>query len=95
MTAPLLPDGSNFPCKGYHKDAQGTQPIDTWAAGSTQTMTFDGSATHGGGSCQASFSEDGGASFKVVKSFVGGCPLAPEPFVVPKETKSGPVIFAW
>jgi hypothetical protein len=95
MTAPLMPSGANFPCKLYHKDSKGTQPLVDWPAGSTQTMTFQGSATHGGGSCQASISEDGGASFKVVKSFVGGCPLKAASFVVPKETKSGPVIFAW
>ncbi|KAG0130673.1 hypothetical protein HOY82DRAFT_486448 [Tuber indicum] len=95
MKAPLDKSGSNFPCKGYHKDAQGTQPLVDWPAGSTQTMSFDGSATHGGGSCQVSFSEDGGNTWKVGKSFVGGCPLKDISFTVPKETKNGPVFVAW
>jgi len=52
---------------------------------------------HGGGSCQASISEDGGKTFRVVKSYVGGCPEVGKvfEFVVPKETKSGVVLFAW
>ncbi|CAZ82168.1 unnamed protein product [Tuber melanosporum] len=95
MKAPLDKSGSNFPCKGYHKDAKGTQPLVDWPAGSTQTMSFDGSATHGGGSCQVSFSEDGGNTWKVGKSFVGGCPLKDISFTVPKETKNGPVFVAW
>lgn len=95
MTSPLDPTGSNFPCKGYHKDKQGTQSLVDWAAGSTQTMTFGGSATHGGGSCQASLSEDGGATWKVMKSYIGGCPLKPASFTVPNEAKAGPAIFAW
>ena len=95
MKSPLDPSGNNFPCKGYHKDKQGTQSLVDWAAGSTQTMTFEGSATHGGGSCQASLSEDGGATWKVMKSFLGGCPLKDASFTVPKEAKSGHAIFAW
>ncbi|KAG0635965.1 hypothetical protein HOY80DRAFT_1017681 [Tuber brumale] len=95
MKAPLDTSGSNFPCKGYHKDAKGTQPLVEWPAGSTQVMSFDGSATHGGGSCQVSFSEDGGNTWKVGKSFVGGCPLKDISFTVPKETKNGPVFVAW
>jgi len=95
MKAPLDPSGNNFPCKGYHKDKQGTQSLVEWAAGSSQTMQFDGSATHGGGSCQASLSEDGGATWKVMKSFVGGCPTKDASFTVPKEAKAGAAIFGW
>ena len=57
-----------------------------------------GGATHEGGSCQASISEDKGATFKVVKSYIGKCPVRSGgsfDFNVPKETKSGDVIFAW
>ncbi|CUS13585.1 unnamed protein product [Tuber aestivum] len=95
MTAPLDKSGSNFPCKGYHKDAQGTQPLVDWPAGSTQVMSFEGQATHGGGSCQASLSEDEGVTWKVMKSYVGGCPLKDASFTVPKEAKSGAAIFSW
>ena len=38
-------------------------------------LTLAGSATHEGGSCQISISYDNGASFKVIQSLIGGCPL--------------------
>jgi len=50
-----------------------------------------------GGSCQASLSEDNGKSFRVMKSYIGGCPVPNKAFTftVPKETMSGPAVFAW
>jgi len=50
-----------------------------------------------GGSCQASLSEDGGKSFRVMKSYIGGCPVPDKAFTfaVPKEATSGPAVFAW
>lgn len=97
--SPLAPDGSNFPCKGYHKlfDAPGGASVETWAAGSTQTWSTLGSATHNGGSCQLSISEDVGVTFKVIKTYIGNCPVAGKQysFTVPKDAKSGKVLFAW
>jgi hypothetical protein len=65
-------------------------------------------AAHSGGSCQASISFDGGKTFKVLQSFEGGCPrgvvkgsnIATDPnqkfpFMIPKDTQSGPALFAW
>lgn len=96
---PLTKDGSNFPCKGFHLDPGPTiAAVEEWAAGSEQSFTMSsGTAVHGGGSCQASISEDNGATFKVVKSYLGGCPIANASFKfnVPKETKTGRVLFAW
>jgi hypothetical protein len=94
MTSPLLADGSNFPCKGYQNvDAQ---PVVTYAAGSTYNMTLAGSATHGGGSCQLSLSYDGGATFRVIKSMIGGCPLVSQyGFTIPSFAPSGPALLAW
>jgi len=42
MTSPLFADGSNFPCKGYHKVIQsGTYPtVDTLTAGSSYTVSY-------------------------------------------------------
>ncbi|KAF2834616.1 lytic polysaccharide monooxygenase, partial [Patellaria atrata CBS 101060] len=95
MTSPLRADGSNFPCKGYHLDS----PLRTTAryqAGSTYTAQFLGGATHDGGSCQLSLSYDGGKTFKVIKSVVGGCPLAGSyPFTVPSYAPAGIALFAW
>ena len=64
----------------------------------TVVVRLAGAAIHEGGSCQASISEDKGATFKVVKSYIGQCPVqggGSFDFNVPKETKSGEVIFAW
>ena len=90
---------AGFPCKGYHSllGTPAGKSVETWAAGSTQNFTLGGTAAHGGGSCQASISEDGGKTFRVVKSYVGGCPAIGQAFefVVPKEAKSGDALFAW
>ncbi|TQS35779.1 hypothetical protein Golomagni_03790 [Golovinomyces magnicellulatus] len=79
MTSPLKTDGSDFPCKGYHKDMQDKTgagaPVATWSAGSEYSFTVVGGATHNGGSCQAALS-----NFK---------------FAVPADAKSGNAIFAW
>lgn len=87
-------------CKGYHKlTGADLTPVATWAAGSPQQFTLAGNAVHGGGSCQASLSEDGGATFYAVKTWIGDCPPAAGggvfDFTVPKETKAGAALFAW
>ncbi|KAL1709289.1 hypothetical protein EV121DRAFT_267296 [Schizophyllum commune] len=99
MTSPLDSTGANFPCKGYLSDSTGKESVATWAAGSSQSVTLQGSAIHEGGSCQLSISEDGGSTFKVVKSFIGNCPSSTGPvtmdFTVPSDVASGDVVFAW
>ncbi|KAF8475771.1 hypothetical protein BDZ91DRAFT_649095 [Kalaharituber pfeilii] len=96
-SAPI--SAAKYPCKGYHKaDSAALKPVATWQAGSTQKFTLSAGAVHGGGSCQASISEDGGQTFKVLKSYIGDCPTSSGgtfDFNVPKETKSGLVLFAW
>ncbi|RPB20478.1 hypothetical protein L211DRAFT_792112, partial [Terfezia boudieri ATCC MYA-4762] len=88
-------------CKGYQKlSGPDLTPVAKWEAGSQQKFTLGGSAVHGGGSCQASISEDGGATFKAIKTYIGDCPhvdggAGTFDFTVPKETKSGPVLFSW
>jgi len=95
---PLNADGSNFACKGYQWNTPWT-PVATYEAGGTYNMSVIGGATHGGGSCQLSFSCDGGVNFKVVKSIIGGCPLQSQyAFTVPTELgKLGRTtcLFAW
>ena len=82
MIKPLI-GAKDFPCKGYHKGFPTMpyqEPVATWAAGTKQSFTVMGNgdpadipATHGGGSCQVSFSHDGGNTFRVIKSWIGGC----------------------
>ena len=75
---PLAADGSDYPCKqrqGVY-DTQGANNI--MPLGSTQSLSFTGSAVHGGGSCQVSITYDKNPTknsvFKVIHSIVGGCP---------------------
>jgi len=77
--SPLDASGSDFPCKqrtGVY-DAEGAS--NTWPLGSTQSLSFTGSATHGGGSCQVSISYDeaptASSTWKVIHSIEGGCPI--------------------
>lgn len=95
MTSPLAADGSNFPCKGYQNDRPFV-PVVTYSAGSTYNMTVAGSAVHGGGSCQLSLSYDNGATFRVIKSMIGGCPLTSTyDFTIPSYAPNGDALLAW
>lgn len=98
-SSPMM-SSAQYPCKGVLAKAQPGElkPVATWAAGSKQSFTVSGGAAHNGGSCQAAISEDNGKSFKVVKSYIGGCPVSGGKkfdFTLPKETKNGDVLFAW
>lgn len=98
MTTPLHADGSEFPCKGYHSllDTQQGTPVVTWEPGQTYNFSLAGTAAHGGGSCQASLSFDGGSTWRVVHSYIGDCPLSPTwQFTLPDAMPTGSVLFAW
>lgn len=73
--SPLAGDGSNFPCKG---PPSGSAQVNEWPAGSTQSLSFTGTAVHGGGSCQISVTTDKAptkdSKWKVIHSIEGGCP---------------------
>lgn len=96
MTNPLIPSGSNYPCKGYHTTGQDKVQA-TFAAGGAYTMSVMGTATHLGGSCQLSLSYDNGKTFRVIKSIIGNCPIAMKyDFVVPRDAPAAKdAIFAW
>lgn len=60
-------------------------------------IAIAGGAPHNGGSCQASLSEDGGKTFRVIKSYEGNCPVAGTEYTfnVPMDAKDGTALFAW
>lgn len=102
MTAPLLADGTNFPCKHYQVADLGTpqgRPTATFAAGQSANLTIGGGAPHGGGSCQVSLSYDRGQSFTVVQSIEGGCPASAGTtsldFAIPYDAPQGDALLAW
>lgn len=80
--SPLAENGSDFPCK-LGTDAFLASSTETiYQIGIENTMKFEGSATHGGGSCQLSLTEDReptkDSEWKVSKSYEGGCPANAE-----------------
>ncbi|KAL5339850.1 hypothetical protein BJX70DRAFT_397319 [Aspergillus crustosus] len=93
-TNPLSSDGSNFPCKGYANDP--FHSVATYSQGSEYDIELQGSATHGGGSCQISLSYDQGETFSVIHSILGGCPLEKGyTFTVPSDAPSGEALLGW
>ncbi|KAL0259133.1 hypothetical protein SLS55_006638 [Diplodia seriata] len=82
QSSPL--DGTTyaFPCQGgtdasYYKGTDATEI----AAGDNTTLSFTGSAVHGGGSCQVSVTYENPppadqSKWKVIHSMVGGCPAS-------------------
>jgi hypothetical protein len=95
LKSPLNAGGSNYPCHGYQNDRP-IRTTATYTAGKTYQMSIAGTVTHGGGSCQLSLSYDNGATFKVIKSMIGGCPLTQQyDFTVPPYSPSGIALFAW
>ncbi|KAI4728317.1 hypothetical protein E4T49_03964 [Aureobasidium sp. EXF-10728] len=100
---------SDFPCQS--KRIGGADPwiVDhenELVAGEPQTMSWDGSASHGGGSCQVSVTLDrqptADSTFKTIASFVGGCPIDdasggthPFNYTIPSEVPNGKATLAW
>lgn len=93
-TNPLQTSGGDYPCKGYANDAFQSQA--SYSPGETYEMELDGSATHGGGSCQLALTYDRGKTFKVIESMLGDCPIAKKyNFQIPSDAPNGEALLAW
>ncbi|RYP65591.1 hypothetical protein DL771_008245 [Monosporascus sp. 5C6A] len=111
-TNPIEPDGSNFPCKklaGQTLVADGDRTV--MAVGEPQRLSFNGTAVHGGGSCQLSLTRDlqptPESSWMVIHSIEGGCPARNQRgnldgpnvdvygFAIPDAVAPGDYTFAW
>jgi len=71
--------------------------VTTWSAGGTYNYTVQGSAVHGGGSCQLAMSYDFGKTWQVIYSIIGGCMVEglTTEFVLPKDAPTGEAVFTW
>lgn len=81
-TNPLSPDGSDYPCKvpqgqSFKMSSTPTQMV----IGEDQTVSFNGTAVHGGGSCQFALAEGleptKESAWKVIQSIEGGVSSLP------------------
>lgn len=87
--------GSNFPCRGHHKTTN-WRTVANYTAGQADYMKLAPGNNHHGGSCQISLSYDNGETFRVIESYMGGCPLKLEwDFEIPSFAPSGKALFAW
>ncbi|KAI1477868.1 hypothetical protein F4774DRAFT_427036 [Daldinia eschscholtzii] len=98
----------NFPCKlkGDPATFYSTDGLDnTMTVGETQSLSFKGSAVHGGGSCQLAITKDlqpsASTSWQVILSIEGGCPSKSGQgadtydFKIPDGVAPGKYVFAW
>ncbi|KAL2869233.1 putative extracellular protein [Aspergillus lucknowensis] len=93
-TNPLSTDGSQYPCKGYANDP--FHSVASYSPGQEYELQLEGSAVHGGGSCQIALSYDTGKTFTVIHSMLGGCPITKSyKFTIPADAPSGEALLSW
>ncbi|KAH7114216.1 hypothetical protein B0J11DRAFT_510953 [Dendryphion nanum] len=100
---PLKPDGSDYPCQITPDKPFYIKAMNIWTVGTQEALSFTGTAVHGGGSCQISYTTDimptKNSKFKVIYSVEGGCPgkLTAETFnfTIPKELPNGQGSMSW
>ncbi|KAK4696114.1 hypothetical protein P7C71_g1750, partial [Lecanoromycetidae sp. Uapishka_2] len=83
-SSPLDAGGSNFPCKATSNTGG---PVTNMVVGAEQVMKFNGTAVHGGGSCQISLTKDNPATasskWMVIHSIMSGCMARNQPGNLP------------
>ncbi|KAF2440267.1 lytic polysaccharide monooxygenase [Karstenula rhodostoma CBS 690.94] len=90
-----------FPCKSQYGFT--VTQMNSMKVGEPQKLEFDGSAVHGGGSCQLSYTPDTEPTkdsvFKVIKSIEGGCPgvdgTKSFEYTLPDSIPNGKGTFVW
>ncbi|PFH60831.1 hypothetical protein XA68_10292 [Ophiocordyceps unilateralis] len=100
MRSPLESSGGDYPCKGSLKLLGTPQAgvVAEWTAGQEHNVTITGNTPHSGGSCQVSLSTDQGNSWKVLRSYIGNCPVMGESsyaFQLPSDAPTGQVLVGW
>ncbi|OAA68283.1 hypothetical protein SPI_00478 [Niveomyces insectorum RCEF 264] len=110
-TSPLDSSGANYPCQivgspaTFYSSTAAAAGNNTMAVGEPQTLSFHGSAVHGGGSCQLALTTDAQPSpsttWQVILSLEGGCPTtdgsgpSTYQYSIPDSIKPGKYVFAW
>ncbi|KAH8658366.1 hypothetical protein BX600DRAFT_469031 [Xylariales sp. PMI_506] len=107
-TSPLESTGSNYPCQQTSDTTtfyDSTGITNTLTIGGEETVSFSGSASHGGGSCQLALTSDvpptASSSWQVMVSIMGGCPSTGASgtdnytYTVPSSFTPGDYSFAW
>ncbi|KAH7563226.1 lytic polysaccharide monooxygenase [Bipolaris maydis] len=93
---------AQYPCKSQNGFTVTT--MNPMKVGEEMPLVLDGTAVHGGGSCQLSVSMDteptANSVFKVIKSMEGGCPgieggTNNYTFTLPDSIPNGKATFAW
>lgn len=99
---------ANYPCQVGSNPATfySKEGIDNkMEIGKPQTISFNGEAVHGGGSCQLALTKDPqpspSTSWQVILSIEGGCPsktgsgVDEYDFTIPDVIQPGDYVFAW
>jgi hypothetical protein len=106
-TSPLASDGSNFPCQYTGPSSYNFNHMNEMAVGQDQLLSFNGSASHGGGTCQLAVTLDTAPTkssvWKNIMVLEGGCPVVGNgndgtktfKFQIPAGFPNGKATFSW
>lgn len=97
---------SDYPCK-QRPGVYDITKMNNMPVGAPQELSFEGSASHGGGTCQIAVTKDkeptADSTFKIIQVFEGGCPIDsngngethPFTFTIPENFPNGVMTLAW